>query len=140
MTSCVLSDGIDTLAARQASGDLPATVTVLPGEAGSGDEGTAMLEIVHDLAPGAELFFATAGDMEAAMATNIQGLQTTFGCDVMVDDIFFRTEPALCDGDGPIAQFRKWFRQFYAESDLVNLAEEAAKLGVPTLPMSAGNE
>ena len=39
----------------------PDRVTVLPGEAGvEGDEGTAMLEIVHDLAPGAELYFATA--------------------------------------------------------------------------------
>ena len=26
----------------------------------------------------------------------------------------FRAEPVLCDGDGPIAQFRKWFSQFYA--------------------------
>jgi 3-ketosteroid 9alpha-monooxygenase subunit A len=24
--------------------------------------------------------------------------------------------PTLCDGDGPIHQYRKWFRQFYAES------------------------
>lgn len=24
--------------------------------------------------------------------------------------------PTLCDGDGPIHQFRKWFRQFYAEA------------------------
>jgi hypothetical protein len=23
----------------------------------------------------------------------------------------------LCDGDGPIHQHRKWFRQFYAEGD-----------------------
>ena len=23
--------------------------------------------------------------------------------------------PTLCDGDGPIHQYRKWFRQFYAE-------------------------
>jgi 3-ketosteroid 9alpha-monooxygenase subunit A len=23
--------------------------------------------------------------------------------------------PVLCDGDGPIHQYRKWFRQFYAE-------------------------
>ena len=35
----------------QASGDLPA-VDVLPGQAGSGDEGSAMLEIIHDVAPG----------------------------------------------------------------------------------------
>ncbi|WP_101758838.1 Rieske 2Fe-2S domain-containing protein [Oceanicoccus sp. KOV_DT_Chl] len=52
----------------------------------------------------------------------------------------FRTEPALCDGDGPIAQFRKWFRQFYAESDLVNLVQQAELLGVPTLPMAKGSK
>jgi hypothetical protein len=41
----VLSDGVTNLAASQASGDL-GPVTVLPGQAGFGDEGTAMLEIV----------------------------------------------------------------------------------------------
>ena len=55
----VISNGVRSLAERQASGDLPARVTVLPGQAGRGDEGTALLEIVHDLAPGAELYFAT---------------------------------------------------------------------------------
>src|SRR4029079_4146382 len=53
----VLSDGVTNLAASQAAGDL-GPVTVLPGQTGTGDEGTAMLEIVHDLAPGAQLFFA----------------------------------------------------------------------------------
>jgi subtilisin family serine protease len=95
---CVLSNGVDSLAARQATGDLPATVTILPGKAGFGDEGTAMLEIVHDLAPGAELFFATAGGGEAAMATNILGLRTTYDCDVMVDDIFYASEPVFQGG------------------------------------------
>jgi 3-ketosteroid 9alpha-monooxygenase subunit A len=27
----------------------------------------------------------------------------------------YRPNPLLCDGDGPILQFRKWFRQFYAD-------------------------
>lgn len=27
----------------------------------------------------------------------------------------YKAEPNLCDGDGPIFQFRKWFGQFYAE-------------------------
>lgn len=26
---------------------------------------------------------------------------------------FYNPEPILCDGDGPIAQYRKWFKQFY---------------------------
>ncbi len=35
----------------------------------------------------------------------------------------YREKPMLCDGDGPIAKFRKWYSQFYAES---LHAEEAA--------------
>ena len=27
----------------------------------------------------------------------------------------YRADPILCDGDGPISQFRHWFQQFYAE-------------------------
>src|SRR5262249_4850619 len=45
----VMSNGVDGLAQSQALGDL-GTVTVLPGQSGTGAEGTAMLEIVHDLA------------------------------------------------------------------------------------------
>jgi len=52
----VISDGVDSRASAQATGDLPATVNIVTN-AGSGDEGTAMLEIVHDLAPGAGLSF-----------------------------------------------------------------------------------
>ena len=93
----VLSDGVDSLADRQASGDLPAQVTVLPGQAGEGDEGTAMLEIVHDLAPGAALYFATAATGPARFAANIRALCDA-GVDVIVDDIFYLTEPAFQDG------------------------------------------
>ncbi len=25
-------------------------------------------------------------------------------------------EPVLCDGDGPINKYRKWFQQFYVEA------------------------
>lgn len=30
----------------------------------------------------------------------------------------YRPNPLLCDGDGPIFPFRKWFSQFYVEADL----------------------
>ena len=101
---CVLSDGVNTLAARQATGDLPATVTVLPGQAGSGDEGTAMLEIVYDMAPGASLYFATGfGGSEASMATNIVALGAApYSCNIIVDDVTYFREGAF--QDGPIAQ------------------------------------
>jgi hypothetical protein len=28
----------------------------------------------------------------------------------------YQSDPILCDGDGPINKYRKWFRQFYDES------------------------
>jgi uncharacterized repeat protein (TIGR01451 family) len=98
---CVLSDGVDSLASLQASGDLPAVVDVLAGQAGSGDEGSAMLEIVHDLAPGASLGFATANPDEATFAQNILDLATS-GCNVIVDDIIYLDESPF--QDGPVAQ------------------------------------
>ena len=64
------------LAALIASGDLPADTQVLAGQAGSGsDEGAAMMEIVHDMAPGSKIIFATAGPNVAAFASNIIALQ-----------------------------------------------------------------
>ena len=71
-----LIDGVDGLAMSQGTGDLGA-VTVLPGQAGNGNggEGTAMLEIIHDLAPGAQLYFATAFNGLTGFAQNIRDLR-----------------------------------------------------------------
>jgi len=95
---CALSDSVDYLAPLQASGDLPA-VTVLPGQSGNPgtSEGTAMLEILYDLAPGAELYFATAFDSPATFASNILALRAA-GCDVIVDDVFYPEESTFQDG------------------------------------------
>ena len=92
----VLSTGVQTLAERQASGDLPGRVTVLPGQAGSGAEGTAVLEIVHDLAPGAELYFATGSSGQARFAANIEALCDA-GANVIVDDIGYLSEAVFQD-------------------------------------------
>lgn len=93
----VLSDGVNTLASRQATGDLPATVTVLAGQAGSGDEGTAMLELIYDLAPGAQLYFATAFTSITSFAQNIRDLRTA-GCDIIVDDVSYFYETPFQNG------------------------------------------
>ena len=95
----VLSDGVTNLAASQARGDL-GPVTVLTGQAGAGDEGTAMLEIIHDLAPGAQLFFATAFSGIASFANNIRALRAA-GCDIIVDDVFYFVETPFQDGQAP---------------------------------------
>jgi subtilisin-like proprotein convertase family protein len=94
---CALSDGIDSLATSQAAGELP-EVDVLPGQAGGGDEGTAMLEIIHDVAPSAALGFATAFNGDASFADNIRALRFDLDCDIIVDDIIYFAEPVFQDG------------------------------------------
>ena len=92
----VLSDGVTHLSTSQATGDL-GIVTVLSGQAGSGDEGTAMLEIIHDLAPNAQLYFATAVTSLTSFAQNIRDLRTA-GCDIIVDDVSYLVESPFQDG------------------------------------------
>ena len=98
---CVLSDGIDSLVALQASGDLPANIYVLPGQTGSGDEGSAMLEIIYDLAPGAQLGFATANNGQASFAQNIRDLADPAkgACTIIVDDVGYFKESPFQDND-----------------------------------------
>ena len=99
----VLSDGVTNLAMSQASGDL-GVVTVLAGQTGTGDEGTAMLEIIHDLAPGAQLYFATAFSGISSFAQNIRDLRTA-GCDIIVDDVFYYVESPFQDGQTYTSQY-----------------------------------
>jgi len=99
VTVGVLSDGVDSLAASIASGDLPADARALPGQGGSGDEGTAMMEIVHDLAPNAHLIFATAFTSEQSFADNIRALRAA-GADIIVDDVVYFAESPFQDS-GP---------------------------------------
>lgn len=82
----------------------PAPVTVLdePARGVAGlDEGRAMLQVAHDVAPGAELCFATAQSGEVRFAENIRRLADPAGpcgADVMVDDIVYFDEPMFSDG------------------------------------------
>jgi hypothetical protein len=66
------------------------------------DEGRAMLQIVHDIAPKSKLAFRTGFLTEGDFAKAIQELASPNlpggRCDVIVDDITYITEPFLTDG------------------------------------------
>jgi subtilisin-like proprotein convertase family protein len=95
----VLSDSDDFREQAIASGDLPAGTVAIPGQDGrpGSGEGTAMMEIVHDLAPGAELVFATAFNGPESFADNIRRLRSEYHCDVIVDDIIYFFESPYQD-------------------------------------------
>ena len=92
--SGVLSSSSGAIIGRsfQANGDLEGLPPPTPacGFAGAGAEGTALLEIVHDLAPGAKLAFANA-DTDLAFTKAVNFLAASN--DVVLDDIGFYGEP-----------------------------------------------
>lgn len=90
----VISDGISSLAASQLTGDLPGGIAV--GDPGFGDEGTAILEIVHDVAPGADLAFHN-GTSTLSFIDAIDFFRN-INADVIIDDIGFLSEPFFQDG------------------------------------------
>lgn len=94
VTVGVLSDSDDFLEQSIASGDLPASTITIPGQSGrpGAGEGTAMMEIVHDMAPDANLVFASAFNSPESFAENIRALRFTYHCDVIVDDIIYYFE------------------------------------------------
>jgi subtilisin family serine protease len=61
------------------------------------DEGRAMAEIVHDVAPGSQLAFHTANFGQADFAQGIIQLADV-GCDVITDDVIYYAEPFFQDG------------------------------------------
>jgi hypothetical protein len=86
-------------AADVSTGDLPAAgVQVIQDRSSGGfDEGRAMLQIVHDVAPGASLAFATADITEGQFAANIQNLANA-GAKVITDDVVYFDEPFFQPG------------------------------------------
>lgn len=109
----VLSDSYDTRAAATThaaddvgTANLPGAanpcgrtepVQVIADSPGQSDEGRAMLQIVHDIAPGASLAFATAQGGQTVFADNIRALAAA-GADVITDDLLYFREPIFQDG------------------------------------------
>src|SRR5262245_19909179 len=102
VTVGALSDSFNCLggaAGDVANGDLSPVNVVQddPGRLSGTDEGRAMLQIVHGVAPGASLAFATALGGQANFASNILNLKTA-GARVIVDDVTYFAEPMFQDG------------------------------------------
>ena len=105
----VISDSFNLLGGAGSdvgTGDLPGSTNpfnhltpvnvVREGVSGS-DEGRAMLQIVHDVAPGANLAFASAGSTQTQFTQSIADLFGA-GVNVFVDDLTFLSEPMFLDG------------------------------------------
>jgi len=95
----VLSDSAEAVALLIATGDLPAGTTVVADiiDGPGSSEGTAMMEIIHDLAPGAQLFFASAFNGPDSFADNIRLLRDVYHCDIIVDDVSYSDEGVFQD-------------------------------------------
>ncbi|MFH1262971.1 MAG: S8 family serine peptidase [Pseudomonadota bacterium] len=99
----VISDGVDNLAESVASGDLPSGITThgtctMPTTC---NEGTAILEIIHDIAPGAALSFGAVGtDLE--FIQRLDDLEAD-NCQIIIDDLGFYDEPVFEDGQIALA-------------------------------------
>lgn len=93
------------LAGSIASGDLPSDVQVLTDmtllQDTNGtlaqDEGRAMLELIHDMAPDADLAFATGVGGQQVFADAVRALRAA-GCDIIVDDLRYFSEPFFQPG------------------------------------------
>jgi len=106
----VVSDGSNNFADAQSSGNLPANITRFGScstrsadpsncrAARTCNEGTAMAEIIHDIAPDAELAIASVST-SLEFIQRINQLANNFGANIIVDDLGFFGEPYFEDGD-----------------------------------------
>ena len=114
----VISDGDQHIASSQKSGDLPKKIWNDPKDAGgsggfspasTGDEGTAMMEIVYDVAPGIEQLGFCGPQTSVDFITCLDDFKTNIGPNVIVDDLGFPggamfTEDSFASGVQSFAQ------------------------------------
>lgn len=94
----VISGGDDHIGTSQSSGNLPANIWNDPKDKGgtggfspasSGDEGTAMMEIVYDLAPGVKQLGFCGPATSVDFITCLDDLKSGISANVIVDDLGF---------------------------------------------------
>lgn len=108
VTVGILSDSYDTDFSRSTAADdiavgalpgpgnpcgyeTPVEVIVTPGLPPASDEGRAMAQLVHGVAPGAKLIVADSGRSQLGLAANIIALAEA-GADIIVDDLSYPNE------------------------------------------------
>ncbi|MCS5497953.1 S8 family serine peptidase [Cnuibacter physcomitrellae] len=124
------TDALTTPAEDVAAGLLPGAgnpcgytqpVQVVREAEGPGsDEGRAMAQLVHSIAPGATLAFASGGNSQVAFANSVEALLAD-GADIIVDDLGYLNELMFQDGT------------------ISNAVTEAESKGVPFFT-AAGND
>lgn len=132
-------DAPRTAAQDVASGDLPgggnpcgrtAATNVLDDTEPGWDEGRAMAQIVHDVAPGAQLSFATAFSGASGFAANIEALAAA-GAEVLVDDVGYFEEPFFQPGiiDNAIADVTAAGVQYFSAAGNSNVVLDGKDVG-----------
>ena len=143
------------------TGDLPSGVNVLeeancsnygqPIQLPFGDEGRAMLQVVHDVAPGAALAFYTAENSEADFANGIGKLGAAVasggaGAKVIIDDVGYFDEPFFQDGmlaqavDASVASGVTYFSAAGNNSNLAYDNDAPTFAAVSTTAPNAGEQ
>lgn len=101
VTIGVISDSFDNLggaASDLLNGDLPSGIQVLKDfPEGGSDEGRGIMQLIHDVAPGANFAFHTGVESQAEYANAILNLADA-GADIIVADVFNPFEPFFQDG------------------------------------------
>lgn len=106
------------------------------------DEGRAMAQIVHDLAPGAQLSFATAFTGLTAFADNVQALASA-GAKVIADDVSYFEEPFFQEGPVGVAvkevtEDGVSYFSSAANNNLINSGRDIASWEAPQYRDSSG--
>lgn len=134
-------------------GDLPGAANTCTGqstpvnvlddtETEGEDEGRAMAQIVHDLAPGADLSFATAFTGLTEFAENIEALATE-GAEAIADDVAYFEEPFFQEGpvDDAISKVTEGGTAYFSAAgndNLINGGRDIASWEAPAFRDSGG--
>jgi len=123
----VISDGDSGVSTDQGTGDLPSNIWNDPNNTtwqSSGAEGTAMMEIVYDLAPGVKQLGFAGPATTADFLTALSDFSSAINANVIVDDLGFPGEAMFTNGD-----FANGVQQFATAHPNIHLVTAAGNDG-----------